>query len=70
MAPTIRTKSSKSCARGSSPEEYRGFLRGNVIKYIARAQLKGGLEDYEKAKWYQAELVRFERAPANRKRKK
>lgn len=41
-----------------TPEEYSGFLRGNVIKYLARARHKGGLVDYEKAKWYQDELVR------------
>ena len=35
------------------------YLQGNVIKYEARARMKGGLEDYEKAKWYQDELVRF-----------
>lgn len=33
-------------------EEFVGFLRGNVIKYISRAPRKGGLEDYEKAKVY------------------
>lgn len=43
-----------------TPEEYRGFLKGNVIKYEARAARKGGLEDYRKAQWYQNELVRFE----------
>lgn len=43
-----------------TPEEYRGFLKGNVIKYEARARDKGGLEDYRKAKWYQDELVRSE----------
>ena len=52
-----------------TPEEYRGFLRGNVIKYVARARLKGGREDYEKAKWYQDELVRFELADRKRKKK-
>lgn len=34
------------------PAEYRGFLKGNVIKYLARAHKKGGAEDYAKAKWY------------------
>lgn len=43
-----------------TPEEYVGFLKGNVIKYVARARMKGGAEDHAKAKWYQDELVRFE----------
>lgn len=43
-----------------SPEEYIGFLKGNIIKYLARARAKGGVEDHRKAKWYQDELVRFE----------
>ena len=29
-----------------------GFNLGNAIKYIARADLKGGLEDLQKARWY------------------
>lgn len=44
-----------------TPDEYVGFLKGNVIKYNARARLKGGAEDYAKAKWYQDELDRFAR---------
>lgn len=43
-----------------TPDEYRGFLKGNVIKYLARARLKGGAQDYEKAQFYQNELVAFE----------
>lgn len=33
-------------------EEYLGFIKGNVIKYIARANHKNGTEDLEKAHWY------------------
>lgn len=33
-----------------TPEEYRGFLKGNAIKYLARAGKKGDeLEDIDKA---------------------
>ncbi len=39
-----------------SPEEFRGFLRGNVLKYQFRANDKNGLEDIRKAGWYQARL--------------
>jgi hypothetical protein len=34
-------------------EEYRGFLKGNIIKYISRAGKKGSAhEDYLKAREY------------------
>lgn len=32
--------------------EHMGFCLGNAIKYIWRADLKGGVEDLEKARWY------------------
>jgi hypothetical protein len=35
-----------------SREEFEGFLKGNIIKYVSRATRKGGLEDYQKAKVY------------------
>lgn len=35
-----------------SPEEFRGFLKGNAMKYLSRAEMKGGEEDYKKAMWY------------------
>lgn len=40
-----------------SHEQFVGFLRGNVIKYIARAEKKGGLEDYRKAMHYLEKLT-------------
>lgn len=41
-----------------SEEEYLGFLKGNVIKYVLRAPYKGELEqDWEKASYY-ANLVK------------
>lgn len=43
-----------------SPEEYRGFLRGNAIKYLARAGKKNWLtlvEDLRKALWYLERLA-------------
>lgn len=42
-----------------SPSEYIGFLKGNVIKYLSRAEKKAGREDYAKATWYQKELDQF-----------
>jgi hypothetical protein len=38
-------------------EEFAGFLKGNIIKYNARANKKNGLEDLRKAQWYQDYLV-------------
>ena len=29
-----------------------GFCEGNVVKYLARWQTKGGIEDLRKARWY------------------
>lgn len=44
-----------------SEEEYIGFLRGNVIKYIARYDKKGfPLADLEKCADYLAELIEIE----------
>lgn len=43
--------------RWLSPEEFKGFLRGNVIKYIARYPHKGGVQDLEKAKQYLEWLI-------------
>lgn len=40
-------------------EEFVGFLKGNVIKYEARALKKAGAVDYAKALWYQDFLVKF-----------
>ena len=41
-----------------TPEEFVGFLRGNAIKYLARAGSKGNaLEDYRKAQHYLARLI-------------
>ena len=34
-------------------EEYRGFLKGNALKYLCRANFKGAAKsDYEKAAKY------------------
>lgn len=33
-------------------EEFRGFCKGNAIKYESRHKMKGGLEDLRKAEWY------------------
>lgn len=44
-----------------SEEAYKGFLKGNVLKYVWRYEKKNqadnGLEDLKKAKWYLKELI-------------
>jgi len=40
-----------------SPEQFEGFLRGNVIKYIARYKDKDGLRDVQKARHYLEKLI-------------
>lgn len=40
-----------------SPEAFKGFLKGNVIKYLWRYQMKGKpIEDLQKAEWYLSRL--------------
>lgn len=39
-----------------SPEQFKGFLRGNAIKYLARCDDKGGMEDIKKAGHYIAKM--------------
>lgn len=38
-------------------EEFAGFCRGNVLKYVSRAPLKNGVEDLRKARWYLDRLI-------------
>ena len=40
-----------------TPEQFAGFLRGNAIKYLARCDAKGGLDDIKKARHYIDKLV-------------
>ena len=40
-----------------TPEEFRGFCKGNLIKYVWRERRKGGNESLEKAQWYVNRLL-------------
>jgi hypothetical protein len=42
-----------------TPEEFRGFLKGNIMKYIWRERKKSGVESLRKAEWYQKRLIKF-----------
>lgn len=35
-----------------TPEEFRGYCKGNALKYIWRERHKGGQESLQKAGWY------------------
>ena len=39
-------------------EEYRGYIKGQVIKYVTRERHKNGLEDLRKAAWYLNRLIK------------
>ena len=40
-----------------TPEEFRGYKKGNVLKYILREKLKNGLEDLKKCENYLKRLI-------------
>lgn len=44
-----------------SKEEYVGFLKGNILKYLLRYESKGGVEDLLKAKSYLNMLIAIEK---------
>ncbi len=45
-----------------TPDEYRGYLKGNVIKYVSRYRYKGSPEaDLQKAQTYLGWLAEFEK---------
>jgi hypothetical protein len=39
-------------------EQFKGFLMGNVLKYVIRHEHKNGLEDLKKAQWYLNKMVK------------
>jgi hypothetical protein len=40
-----------------TPEEFKGYLKGNIFKYIDRYENKNGVEDLKKAQWYLEKLI-------------
>ena len=40
-----------------SNDEYTGYLRGNIAKYLHRWRYKNGIEDLKKARWYLEALI-------------
>lgn len=46
-------------------DEIRGYLRGNSFKYRWRYTKKAGVQDLEKAAWYEKKLLSLERVVRN-----
>lgn len=44
-----------------SPEQFKGYLKGNIVKYVIRADMKNGVDDYQKCVVYSNWLEEFER---------
>jgi hypothetical protein len=40
--------------------EFKGYLKGNILKYLDRYQDKNGVEDLKKANWYLNKLIEIE----------
>ena len=40
-----------------SPEEFKGYLKASIIKYLWRYEQKNGLEDLQKADWFLRKLM-------------
>lgn len=43
-------------------EEFIGYLRGNIAKYLHRWRYKNGKEDLDKANWYLTKLRKLTNA--------
>lgn len=46
-------------------EQFKGFLRGNALKYLIRYEQKDGIKDLKKALDYIERLVELEEGPEN-----
>jgi len=42
-------------------DEFRGYLKGQIWKYLSRHREKNGFEDLQKAKWYMDYLIQCEK---------
>lgn len=48
-----------------TPEEFRGAMKMNIIKYVVRENNKNGIEDIDKAKEYLSRFEEFEKEVLN-----
>lgn len=51
-------------------DEFIGYLKGNIKKYLDRYQDKNGVQDLKKARWYLNKLIEVEADEAVRDREK
>ena len=49
-----------------TPDEFRGYCKGNMIKYTWREQCKNGDEDLKKSSWYMHRLLSYAERMANK----
>ena len=42
-----------------SGDAFKGYCKGNALKYLWRYENKGGVEDLRKAQWYLQRLIGF-----------
>jgi hypothetical protein len=40
-----------------APDEFRGYCKGNILKYVWRERHKGSSESLKKARWYLDRLI-------------
>jgi len=45
-----------------TPEEFRGYCKGNLMKYGWRERMKGGTKSLKKGQWYLDRLIAFDEA--------
>jgi len=50
-----------------TPSEFRGYIKGNILKYIWREYNKNGVEDLKKARWYLDRLIKNMENPMSKK---
>lgn len=48
-----------------TPEQFKGFLKGNAFKYLWREEEKSKITDIEKMKWYLDRWIEYEYAKIN-----
>jgi len=64
LHPSHYTKGGVECIQAieasMTPEAFRGYCKGNALKYIWRYEDKGGVESLQKARVYLNWLIRAE----------
>jgi len=48
-----------------SAEAFKGFLKGNIQKYVWRYETKGGVQSLQKAQWYLNRLIALEESTSS-----